>query len=60
MYDLLYNKPQKLMLIGGCSTVCTTIAEAARMWNLMVVSHSVLSHYIIDADYVCICGSMWW
>ncbi|XP_054720553.1 gamma-aminobutyric acid type B receptor subunit 1-like [Uloborus diversus] len=39
MYDLLYNKPQKLMLLGGCSIVCSTIAEAAKMWNLVVVSY---------------------
>ena len=38
MYNLLYNKPQKLMLLAGCSTVCTTVAEAAKMWNLIVVS----------------------
>lgn len=40
MYDLLYKPPQKLMLLAGCSTVCTTVAEAAKMWNLVVVSHS--------------------
>lgn len=44
MYNLLYNKPQKLMLLAGCSTVCTTVAEAAKMWNLIVVSES-------NADY---------
>ncbi len=38
MYNLLYNPPQKLMLLAGCSTVCTTVAEAAKMWNLVVVS----------------------
>lgn len=38
MYNLLYNKPQKLMLLAGCSTVCTTVAEAAKMWNLIVVT----------------------
>lgn len=38
MYDLLYHKPQKLLLLAGCSTVCTTVAEAAKMWNLVVVS----------------------
>lgn len=38
MYNLLYNKPQKLMLLAGCSTVCTTVAEAAKMWNLVVAS----------------------
>uniref|UniRef100_A0A182J9B7 G-protein coupled receptors family 3 profile domain-containing protein n=1 Tax=Anopheles atroparvus TaxID=41427 RepID=A0A182J9B7_ANOAO len=36
MYNLLYNSPQKLMLLAGCSTVCTTVAEAAKMWNLVV------------------------
>ncbi|GFY57616.1 gamma-aminobutyric acid type B receptor subunit 1 [Trichonephila inaurata madagascariensis] len=39
MYDLLYNPPQKLILLGGCSIVCSTIAEAAKMWNLVVVSY---------------------
>lgn len=28
------------MLLAGCSTVCTTVAEAAKMWNLVVVSIS--------------------
>lgn len=41
MYNLLYNKPQKLMLLAGCSTVCTTVAEAAKMWNLVVVSTAI-------------------
>lgn len=40
MYNLLYNEPRKLMLLAGCSTVCTTVAEAAKMWNLVVVSIS--------------------
>uniref|UniRef100_A0A061QLL2 Gamma-aminobutyric acid type B receptor subunit 2 n=1 Tax=Cupiennius salei TaxID=6928 RepID=A0A061QLL2_CUPSA len=39
MYDLLYNPPKKLMLLGGCSIVCSTIAEAAKMWNLVVISY---------------------
>lgn len=29
------------MLLAGCSTVCTTVAEAAKMWNLIVVSFIV-------------------
>lgn len=37
MYNLLYSDPRKLMLLAGCSTVCTTVAEAAKMWNLVVV-----------------------
>lgn len=41
MYNLLYNPPQKLLLLAGCSTVCTTVAEAAKMWNLMVVSYTI-------------------
>lgn len=43
MYNLLYYKPHKLMLLAGCSTVCTTVAEAAKMWNLVVVSNHCLS-----------------
>ena len=43
MYNLLYNPPQKLMLLAGCSTVCTTVAEAAKMWNLVVVRESAVS-----------------
>lgn len=43
MYNLLYNPPQKLMLLAGCSTVCTTVAEAAKMWNLVVVSTQLAS-----------------
>lgn len=33
------------MLLAGCSTVCTTVAEAAKMWNLVVVS--VFVHRVI-------------
>ena len=43
MYHLLYNSPTKMMLLAGCSTVCTTVAEAAKMWNLVVVSYSSCS-----------------
>lgn len=49
MYNLLYNKPQKLMLLAGCSTVCTTVAEAAKMWNLIVVSMKTI--YVYYAIY---------
>lgn len=48
MYDLLYNKPQKLMLLAGCSTVCTTVAEAAKMWNLVVVSE--IEFFVVFTD----------
>lgn len=33
------------MLLAGCSTVCTTVAEAAKMWNLIVVSSLMLLLY---------------
>ncbi|CRL02846.1 CLUMA_CG015802, isoform A, partial [Clunio marinus] len=48
MYDLLYNKPQKLMLLAGCSTVCTTVAEAAKMWNLVVLCYGASSPALSD------------
>ncbi|KOB71499.1 GABA-B receptor type 1 [Operophtera brumata] len=44
MYNLLYNPPQKLLLLAGCSTVCTTVAEAAKMWNLMVTVEDLEAH----------------
>ena len=43
MYDLLYNQPQKVILLAGCSTVCTTVAEAAKMWNLVTVCYGASS-----------------
>lgn len=50
MYNLLYNKPQKLMLLAGCSTVCTTVAEAAKMWNLVVLCYGASSPALSDRD----------
>lgn len=37
LYDLLYTEPIKIVLLPGCSGVSTLVAEAARMWNLIVV-----------------------
>lgn len=37
LYDLLYTEPIKIVLMPGCSSVSTLVAEAARMWNLIVV-----------------------
>lgn len=51
MYDLLYNQPQKLMLLAGCSTVCTTVAEAAKMWNLVVVSTRIIKNYPTNLNF---------
>ena len=39
MYDLLYDNNTKLVLLTGCSSVSTFVAQAARMWNLIVVSN---------------------
>ena len=47
LYELLYNDPVKLMLLGpGCSVVSTFVGQAARMWNLVVVSN-ILFHRIV-------------
>ncbi|XP_054273183.1 gamma-aminobutyric acid type B receptor subunit 1 isoform X2 [Macrosteles quadrilineatus] len=50
MYNLLYNKPQKLMLLAGCSTTCTTVAEAAKMWNLVVLCYGASSPALSDRN----------
>ncbi|XP_071051678.1 gamma-aminobutyric acid type B receptor subunit 1 isoform X3 [Onthophagus taurus] len=50
MYDLLYNQPQKLMLLAGCSTVCTTVAEAAKMWHLVVLCYGASSPALSDRN----------
>ncbi|XP_018088676.1 gamma-aminobutyric acid type B receptor subunit 1 isoform X2 [Xenopus laevis] len=39
LYELLYNDPIKIMLMPGCSSVSTLVAEAARMWHLIVLSY---------------------
>nr|KAG5700492.1 hypothetical protein BaRGS_013979 [Batillaria attramentaria] len=36
LYQLLYNKPTKIMVLSGCSSVSTFVAQAANMWNLIV------------------------
>lgn len=41
LYELLYNDPIKIILMPGCSSVSTLVAEAARMWNLIVVCKGV-------------------
>lgn len=48
LYELLYNDPIKIILMPGCSSVSTLVAEAARMWNLIVVSRvgSEASHFL--------------
>ncbi|XP_066588340.1 gamma-aminobutyric acid type B receptor subunit 1 isoform X1 [Prorops nasuta] len=50
MYNLLYYKPNKLMLLAGCSTVCTTVAAAAKMWNLVVLCYGASSPALSDRN----------
>jgi gamma-aminobutyric acid type B receptor len=39
LYDLIYEPPIKLLILGGCSIVCSTIAETAKMYNLIVLGY---------------------
>ena len=50
LYKLLYNNPTKMMVLSGCSIVSTFVAQAAKMWNLVVVSVIVTKNitYIIQ------------
>lgn len=48
LYDLIYNTPTKLLVIGGCSTVCSTVAETAKMYNLVVVGYGSSSPALSD------------
>lgn len=43
LYELLYNQPKKIMVLTGCSIVSTFVAQAAKMWNLIVVSLILIS-----------------
>uniref|UniRef100_A0A0K0EVM9 IP03705p (inferred by orthology to a D. melanogaster protein) n=1 Tax=Strongyloides venezuelensis TaxID=75913 RepID=A0A0K0EVM9_STRVS len=43
LFELLYNPPVKLILLSGCSPVTTVIAEAAPVWNLVVLSYGASS-----------------
>ncbi|XP_021367272.1 gamma-aminobutyric acid type B receptor subunit 1-like [Mizuhopecten yessoensis] len=39
LYQLLYQKPTKMMVLSGCSIVSTFVAQAAKMWNLVVLGY---------------------
>ncbi|CAG2173012.1 unnamed protein product, partial [Oppiella nova] len=39
LYDLIYRPPKKTIILGGCSIVCSGIAETAKMYNLIVVGY---------------------
>ncbi|XP_067951624.1 gamma-aminobutyric acid type B receptor subunit 1-like [Watersipora subatra] len=48
MYDLLYDNETKLILLTGCSSVSTFVAQAAHMWNLTVLSYGSSSPALSD------------
>ncbi|KAI3412086.1 hypothetical protein GPALN_002129 [Globodera pallida] len=43
LFELLYKPPTKLILLSGCSPVTTMVAEAAHVWNLLVLSYGASS-----------------
>ncbi|GBP04464.1 Gamma-aminobutyric acid type B receptor subunit 1 [Eumeta japonica] len=47
MYNLLYNKPQKLMLLAGCGTVYNS-CRSRKMWNLIVLCYGASSPALSD------------
>lgn len=50
LYDLIYEPPTKLLILGGCSIVCSTIAETAKMYNLIVVGYGSSSPALSNRD----------
>ncbi|XP_074600736.1 gamma-aminobutyric acid type B receptor subunit 1 isoform X2 [Brevipalpus obovatus] len=38
-YDMVYKPPKKILLLGGCSIVCSTLAETAKLYNLIVFGY---------------------
>lgn len=48
LYNLIYSPTIKLLVIGGCSTVCSTVAETAKMYNLIVVGYGSSSPALSD------------
>ncbi|XP_046543396.1 gamma-aminobutyric acid type B receptor subunit 1-like [Haliotis rubra] len=39
LYQLLYEPPTKILVLTGCSIVSTFVAQAAKMWNLVVLGY---------------------
>ncbi|KPM06518.1 gamma-aminobutyric acid type B receptor subunit 1-like protein, partial [Sarcoptes scabiei] len=48
LYDLIYRPPNKTLILGGCSIVCSTIAETAKMYNLIVIGYGSSSPALSD------------
>lgn len=50
LYELLYNPPTKILVLTGCSIVSTFVAEAAKMWNLVVLAYGASSPALSNRD----------
>lgn len=48
MYEMIYHPPKKVIMVCGCSTVCSIVAESANMWNLIVVGYGASSPALSD------------
>lgn len=48
MYEMIYHPPKKVIMVCGCSTVCSIVAESANMWNLIVVGYGSSSPALSD------------
>ena len=42
-FDVINDSDCQVIIISGCSTVCTTLAEAASQWNLVTVCYGASS-----------------
>lgn len=51
LYKLLYQEPTKMMVLSGCSIVSTFVAQAAKMWNLVVVSTQFI-YYVVYTVFI--------
>ena len=58
LYQLLYDKPTKIMVLTGCSSVSTFVAQAANMWNLIVVSCVCVCMHVCVYLCFCVCACM--
>ncbi|RWS04643.1 gamma-aminobutyric acid type B receptor subunit 1-like protein, partial [Dinothrombium tinctorium] len=50
LYDFIYRGASKLLILGGCSIVCSTVAETAKMYNLIVVGYGASSPALSNRD----------
>lgn len=48
LYDLIYSPPVKPIVLGGCSLVCQSVAETAKLYNLVVVGYGSSSPSLSD------------